>query len=197
MRGLVVYESMFGNTRKVAEAVANSLDKFMEVRLIRADIVAREDLHNVDLLVVGAPTHAWGMPRPNTRRGAMNNLSRPGSDLVIEPRADTSAGVREWLDSIGYVHCLAAVFDTRFRAPATLTGRATKGIVRSLGRHDVEFMTSPESFFVSRKNHLMAGEYERATAWGQRLGELVVERTQVHHLTMADQPPTASSHPRP
>ncbi len=181
MRGLVVYESMFGNTRKVAEALANSLDKFMDVRLIRADEVLREDLHNVDLLVVGAPTHAWGMPRPNTRRGALDNLSRPGSDLVIEPGADTSPGVREWLDTIGYVHCLAAVFDTRFKAPATLTGHATKWIVRALGRHDVEFMTSPESFFVDRKNHLMDGEYERASACGQRLGGLVLERTKVHH----------------
>jgi len=181
MRGLVVYESMFGNTRHVAEAITESLAEFMDVRSVRVDVATREDLHNVDLLVVGAPTHAWGMSRRSTRHGAPGYVGKPGSDLVLEDHADSSPGVREWLDSIGYVHALGAVFDTRFKAPVMLTGRAAHGIVKSLQRHDVEFVTAPMSFLVDRQNHLIDGEVERATEWGRMVGERVVARTMVHH----------------
>ena len=180
MRGLVVYESMFGNTRRVAEAIAQSLGQFGEVRAVRAHEVAREDLHNLDLLVVGAPTHTWGMPRPNTRHGALDNVRKSGGDLVLQPNADSLPGVREWLETLGYVHSLGAVFDTRFKAPLAFTGRAANGIVKVLQHHDVEIVTPPQSFLVDRKNHLIAGELEKAITWGRQLGELVVAQTMVH-----------------
>ncbi|HLM17565.1 MAG TPA: flavodoxin family protein, partial [Acidimicrobiia bacterium] len=64
---MVVYESMFGNTRAVAEAIADSLARhFDRVDVLEAD-VAPLTLDGVSLVVVGAPTHAFGMSRPSTR----------------------------------------------------------------------------------------------------------------------------------
>jgi len=179
MRGVVVYESMFGNTRRVAEMITHALASAMEVRLLRADAVVADDVQGIDLLVVGAPTHAWSLPRPNTRKGALDNVRRPGSDLVLEPNADTSPGVREWLETLDDVHALAAVFDTRFNAPVMFTGRAATGIERELRRHGLVVMSAAESFRVDRQNHLLAGEIERASGWGRRLGEEVTTRLQV------------------
>jgi len=179
MRAVVVYESMFGNTRRVAEGIVHALADSMETRLLRADLVVADDLRGIDLLVVGAPTHAWSMPRPNTRKGALNNVRRPGSDLSLEPHADSLPGVREWLDTLEEVHALAAVFDTRFSAPVVFTGRAAKGISSALQQRGLVMVSASESFRVDRQNHLLPGEVERASTWGRRLGEEVVARLKV------------------
>ena len=170
MRAIVIYESMFGNTRRVAEAVARGLARSGEVRLARADEVRPGDLVGADLVVVGAPTHAWGLPRTNTRREAMSTADRDDNDLILEPAADSSPGVREWLRALGRLGAAGAAFDTRLRAPRYLTGRASASISRSLRHQGAELIWAPTSFFVDRQNHLYAGEEERARAWGERLG---------------------------
>ncbi|MDX5309965.1 MAG: flavodoxin domain-containing protein, partial [Rhodococcus sp. (in: high G+C Gram-positive bacteria)] len=58
MRALVVYESMFGNTRHVAEAVARGLGS--AVRTVPVTQAHEENLSDYDLVVVGGPTHAHG-----------------------------------------------------------------------------------------------------------------------------------------
>src|SRR5215204_3827295 len=107
-RALVVYESMFGNTRVVAAAVADVLADRYEVQML--DVAAAPTtIEDVDLLVVGAPTHAFGMSRAGTREGARDK----GATAGIE------RGVREWLAdlSIASVPGRAAVFDTKIRGP--------------------------------------------------------------------------------
>ena len=176
MRAVVIYESMFGNTRRIAEAVADGLARFVEVRLARADEVGEGDLAGVDLVVVGAPTHAWSLPRANTRQGALATARRGDNDLVLEPAADTAPGVREWLATLGRLGVRGAVFDTRFHAPRLVTGRASRAIARALRHDGVEVVSAPQSFFVDRRNHMRAGEEERARAWGERLGAAVAGR---------------------
>src|ERR1700678_4550977 len=132
MRAVVVYESMFGSTRQIAEAIAVGLGKSLAVRtigVVDADEVACKD---ADLVVVGGPTHAWSMSRPSTRRGAPLHLSDPDSDLALERGADWGPGVREWIASIDQVAAKGAAFDTRISSPILLTGRASKAIGRQL-----------------------------------------------------------------
>ncbi len=176
MRAVVVYESMFGNTRLVAETIAEALSGEMEVRLVRATSNVDVGLKDVDLLVVGSPTHAWGLPRPATRRGGPGYVRKPGSGLALEPGADSSPGVREWLATVGDFHMCGAAFDTRINKSAALTGRASRSIARSLQRHGIAMAVPPESFRVDRKNHLLAGEIDRARAWAVRLGAAVLSQ---------------------
>ena len=61
MRTLVVYESMFGNTRAIAEAVAAGLTEAAEVVLVPVREVTPAHVHSADLIVVGGPTHAHGL----------------------------------------------------------------------------------------------------------------------------------------
>ena len=171
MRALVVYESMFGSTRLVAEAIAEGLGPKPEVTVVGvAD--ATPMLDGLDLVVVGGPTHAWGMSWPSTRRGATLRTSKPGSGLVLEPGADTGPGIREWLASLSRADTRAAAFDTRIKAPLLFTGRASRSISRHLVRLGLDVVAPPESFLVDKKSHLLPGELERARAWGATLATI-------------------------
>ena len=82
----------------------------------------------------------------------------------------TGIGVREWFTTIGDLATKAAAFDTRFDFPAALTGRASKSIACKLHHHLATLISPPQSFFVTKDNHLDPNEEERARTWGDRLG---------------------------
>jgi len=172
MRALIVYESIFGSTRQVAEAVAEGLGEATGVQVVGV-AHAQTMLDDFDLVIVGGPTQAWGMSWPSTRRGAPLRVDKPGSGLELEPGADTGPGVREWLASIGHARAKAAAFDTRIKSPVLLTGRASKGIARQLSRHGLTVVASPESFLVDKGSHLVLGELDRARTWGASLATVV------------------------
>src|SRR5688572_22660034 len=87
MKALIVYESMYGNTRQVAEVVAASLHATCDVELVVAED-ARVDARDVDLIVVGGPTHVHGLASAMTRRSA----AKAGEDhrTELDPGATAS-----------------------------------------------------------------------------------------------------------
>lgn len=170
MKAVVIYESMFGNTHLVAEAIGAGLKGVYEVTVTPCQSVDAQAVGEADLVVVGAPTHAHGLTRPATRRAAAETANK---DAAVS--LDGSAGgpgVREWLDSLGTLPVNAAAFDTRFHAGAFLTGRASTSISKRLRRHGMHEVSAPESFFVTKENRLEAGEYNRARTWGSSLASL-------------------------
>ena len=168
MRAVVVYESMYGNTRAVAEAIGEGLRSAGDVVVVPVGRAGPEVLDGAGLVVVGGPTHVHGMTRPRTRAAAAEVAAKPASTVVLEAGAD-GPGVREWLASLGPVDGRAAAFDTRLKGPAAFTGRASKGIGRALRRHGLELTAPPESFLVTKDNILEAGEAARARRFGERL----------------------------
>lgn len=56
MEILVVYETMYGNTRRVAEAIASGFDGEPGARAVPVAEVVADDLDNCALLIVGGPT---------------------------------------------------------------------------------------------------------------------------------------------
>jgi hypothetical protein len=175
MRAVVVYESMFGNTRRIAESIGAGLRSFGSVAVVPASRATPELLADVDLLVVGGPTHAWNLSRPSTRQSAAATARKPGSGLTVEPEA-AGSGLREWFASLGQLPCRAVAFDTRVKMPATLSGRASKGIGRRLRQHGCPRAGKAESFFVSKANQLLPGEEERARSWGAQLAGVTSSR---------------------
>jgi hypothetical protein len=173
MRAVIVYESMFGSTRMIAEAIGEGMGPGNEVQVVRVTDADGHVLDGADLVVVGGPTHVHGMTRPSTRQGAPDYARKPGSGLVLEPDAATGPGVREWLASLAPVHAQGAAFDTRIQAPPAVSGRASKGIDRELARHGLIQVAPPESFIVNKHSHLVPGEQERARSWGTHLVTLV------------------------
>jgi hypothetical protein len=174
MRALVVYESLFGNTHAIAEAVAAGLRPHGEVRVVPAGDAGVDVVAWADLVVAGGPTHAHGMSRSRSRQDGLARAAKPDSALVLDPAA-TDAGLREWLDALAKAGGTpAAAFDTRVTGPALLTGRASSAIATGLKKRGFRLVADPESFLVDTHTELIAGELERATSWGESIAALVV-----------------------
>src|SRR5690606_4593365 len=128
MRALVVYESMFGNTRQVAMAVADGMADGADVTV--TDVADAPDRvpDDVELVGVGGPTHAFSMSRAPTRQDAV----RQGGAM-----ADAATGIREWLHALPAPTrpCSFAAFDTRVDMPLLpgAASRAASRVARKLG----------------------------------------------------------------
>src|SRR5215207_10325444 len=154
MNAVVVYESMYGNTHAIADAIADGLGVDIPVRVVPVDRVEARDLDGVDLLVVGGPTHVHGMSRESTRKAAIDAAAKPGAALEVDADAE-GPGLREWFDHLAVEVHHAAAFDTRMTGPAVFTGRASKAIARRLYAHGATLVVDPESFLVTKQNELL------------------------------------------
>jgi len=108
------------------------------------------------------------MSRAATRKWAVKAADKPVSDLKVEPAAP-GPGLRDWFDSLGQYSVKAAAFDTRMHAPATLTGRASKGVTHLLRAHGFDVVAQPESFLVTKQDRLEPRETTRARDRGTKL----------------------------
>jgi Flavodoxin len=177
MKSVIVYESMFGNTEHIARKIAQGLAPPGSDSLVK-DVreVNPDELAGADLLVVGAPTHAFSLSRQSTRDDAV----RQGADP-----SRASLGVREWLDTLEVALPVAAerpcvaIFDTRVEKVRRLPGSAAKRGARVLRAHGFEVLGRPTSFYVADvKGPVTFGEFDRAREWGTQLLQLVQDRAQ-------------------
>jgi len=165
MRAVVVYESMYGNTRTIAEALGDGLSWVFDTTVVPVDKATSDLLNDADLVAIGGPTHAHSMSRAATRKAAVD--AAHDKALPVDASAE-GPGLREWFADVGaHPHAIAVAFDTRLALPATVTGRAGRGIVRRLRRRNFADVRDAGSFFVDKNNKLLAGETERAAAWGR------------------------------
>jgi flavodoxin len=147
MNVIVVYESRYGNTARVAHEIAAALEASGPVRLIEISDATAFDVKDTDLLVVGGPTEGHGMS-PTLRARLM----------AVPP--DALRGVA------------LAPFDTRLKLPAFLAGSAARGIAKILQAKGARLVVPPESFLVTgtkEEVHLVEGEIERAGAWAEKV----------------------------
>ncbi|HEX8917902.1 MAG TPA: hypothetical protein VF898_05340 [Chloroflexota bacterium] len=144
MNALVVYDSKFGNTERIARAIAGALGRGSSVR-VHAVSDGPFPIDGVDLLVLGGPTQAHGMSAP--MRAFLGALP-----------AGTLLNVR------------AATFDTRFHIPQVFSGSAASTIARTIKKQGAQVVVPAESFFIgSSEGPLKEGELERAQAWATDL----------------------------
>ena len=164
MKALIVVESMFGNTREAADAVAEGLrGGGGEVDVVDVSAAPAAVAADVSLLIVGGPTHAFSMTRESTRRDALKQAH--DSD---EARADT--GIREWISAAAPDPRVRVVtFDTRVKK-AFIPGSAAKSAAKALAQHGFEHAERGETFWVEdTPGRLKPGEAERAREWGRSL----------------------------
>lgn len=154
-RVLVVYNSIYGNTRSIAKAIGSGIGVSARVEVVAAHGRLELDREKLDLLVVGGPTH---------RRGLSERLQL----FLSEIGRESLPGLR------------AATFDTRYRGKVLATGSAARKVRKHLRKAGCSIETRPKSFFVERDRaakgkhrhegeRLEAGELERARAWGTEL----------------------------
>ena len=146
MNVLIVYDSVYGHTEKIAQAIGGAIPG--EVKVRRVGEVTPSELNTLDLLIVGAPTHG-GRPSPATKE-FLNNVSE---------QAIRGLSV--------------AAFDTRLTTRwARILGFAAGKIGKSLEKKGGVLLVSPEPFFVIKgKGPLKEGELERAASWAKKIME--------------------------
>jgi hypothetical protein len=165
MRALVVFESIAGNTRIVAEAVANALAAHGRIELVEVAHAPTTIPADLTLLVVGASTQTFTLGRGKDARDAAGQYVQRGRTLA------------EWLDMLhvplGYA---AAAFDTRVKK-AFLPGSAAKTTEKRLSNVGFKIVTPAEGFIIDGNGgSLIPGELERATLWGSRIGAALAHR---------------------
>jgi len=173
MRALVVYESMFESTRIIAEAVAIGLStQGVDVEASEVRTTSPRIDGDIDLLVVGAPTHTFTLSRPETRSAAAEPATRA--------LASTGSGLREWLDALVRGGDLAvAAFATH--ADRRVPGSASRAAHRRLRRRGYRAVLPTESFDVAgMQGPLVDGEIDRARDWGAQLAIALQRPRRVH-----------------
>lgn len=179
MRVVIVYESLFGNTHEVAEAIRDGIETSRpeaDVACVRATEPDRELAAGADLLVVGGPTHMHGMTTTFSRKmGLKAEQEKAGADggeasgHAAEPGAE-GPGLREWFHGLPKAPrgSRCAAFDTRAETP--MAGGAASTIARRLRHRGYQLVTEPAGFIVTDvEGPLRDGEQDRARAWGAGL----------------------------
>jgi flavodoxin I len=154
MKTIVVYDSVYGNTEKIAKSIGGAVTG--DVKVISASEVNPSELESVDLLIVGAPTQAF---RP----------TKPVQTIINNIPEDTLKGVN------------VAAFDTRISASEVgkglrllmkVGGHAAPHIANVLKKKGGNLVVPAEGFFVKdREGPLKEGELERAASWAKEVVE--------------------------
>jgi flavodoxin len=157
MKTLVIFDSQFGNTERLAEVIAQRLGAGQPVWAADGAAKAALELRDWDLLMIGAPT------QNHTVSPTMRALLQGASHGALKDAR-------------------VAVFDTRYRMARILSGSAADWMAAHFRRAGATLVVAPESFFVERdvpppseqRRHeherLEAGEEERALAWASAVG---------------------------
>jgi flavodoxin len=139
MSSLIIYDSNYGNTKLVAEAIAQDL----QTTAISVDAVKPEHLTGLTLLIVGSPIIAW---RPTIKM----------ANWLAGLKPDQLRGVK------------VAAFDTRVKLfihgnAAKLIGDALVRLGAMLVSKPEGFIVN------GKAGPLAAGELERAKGWAKEL----------------------------
>ena len=150
MKALIVYDSQFGNTERIARCITSTLSEFGQARAVRVGQVYISELQGVDMLILGCPTQ--GMRQTPSMQSFIAHIPRE------------------------LLSCLSiACFDTRFRGGLWKIS-AAPGMAKQLRTMGVGLLVPPESFFVKsmkKEGPLLPGELERAASWAHMLSERV------------------------
>jgi flavodoxin len=168
VNALVVYDSQYGNTEKIARAIGKGLNPDHPVEAVPAAELAPDAVKDLEILVVGSPTQKFS----------------------------PTAGISDWLGSLpprSLSGIRAAAFDTRFTEEkiqenkvlaffVRLFGYAARPIARALARKGARTVLPPEGFYVGGlEGPLLEDELDRARQWGRQLLQQAREEEEEQH----------------
>jgi hypothetical protein len=172
MKAIVVYESYWGNTASVAQAIAEGLGE--GARAMSTAEATGKALAGVDLVVAGSPIIAFSLPSEKTR----NDMVAKPDKKAPSPPDLSHPSMRTWLVALpqsgasgGGAAARAAAFETGFKlSPGGSAGK----ILRMLGEKGYLPVAKKQRFLVKASYGPMKdGELDRAKAWGAELAKAV------------------------
>jgi hypothetical protein len=166
MGTLVIVESHFGNTWTIGEAVASA---FPDATLLRVDNAPKRIDPSVNLLILGAPTHAFTLSSADSRASALERKTAGAQAARSGGFRASATGLREWIAEASIPSTTKVLtFDTCVAGAGPLFGRAAKKAIKSLAASGVNARYGA-TFWVTGADQLRSEETERAAAWARGL----------------------------
>ena len=163
MKGLIVYDSAYGNTGQIAQAVGNNTGSHIDVNVLNVREFRPDQITGIDLLIIGSPTQRF-------------QATPAISNMLKEIRQNSLKGV------------MVTAFDTRFtireikKTPVLsffvrLSGDsayAATHIVKQLTKNGGQLVVPPEGFYVEgTEGPLVQGELDRAADWAKNISRKI------------------------
>ncbi len=156
MKILVVYDSLYGNTEKIARSIAEAYPE-QQVSLMPVKDFSASDLTGVNLLIAGSPTHGG---RPS--QGMKDFLSGlPAGSLKNIQTAAFDTGIPVEVKK-GFVRFVIRFF-----------GYASKHIANALKKNGATVLAAETFFVLDKEGPLKEGEIKRSKQWA---GELLKKK---------------------
>lgn len=157
MKALVVYDSVFGNTEKIAQAIGAGLGPQAEVEVCRVGDVKPNHLMEADLLIVGSPTRGF-RPTPATTK-LLKGIARDGLKNVMVAGFDTRFSESQIAEGPAILGGLVKLF-----------GYAAEPISKRLEKKGGRVVADPGGFIVTdTEGPLQEGELDRAAEWAREI----------------------------
>ena len=149
MKAIILYESFFGNTEKIAQAIAEPFGNAVLLKTI--DNVSLNELKEAELLIVGSATRGF---RPCEKTKAfLKSIPENGLNGVKTAAFDTRI-------------MLETIKSKPLRFMVKTGGYAAKHIANTLQKKGGKLVAPPEGFLVTGEEGPLAdGELERARNW--------------------------------
>jgi len=151
MKSLIIYDSLFGNTEKIAQAIAKGIGE--NAKTIGITNAAPSDVASVDLLIVGTPTHGG---RPSQRMKQW--LTTIASDGLKNKKVATFDTGIPTEGQKGFIRLVIRFF--KYASPRLANILASKG---------AKILASETFFVLGKEGPLKEGELERAELWGGKI----------------------------
>ena len=159
MKSVVVYESHWGNTAAIADAIAAGIGPGAVA--LTTDEATGAALDGADLVVAGAPVMGLRLPTERALVGMAGDRKAPREPDMSHP------SMRSWLDRLPAGSGRGSAFETGLRwSPGGATGAIEHGLqAAGYGR-----MAKGRRFIVKGAyGPLRDGELEAARSWGAEL----------------------------
>jgi len=154
LKALIIYDSKFGNTEKIARAIGEAITPLGKVKVVKVGDANPSELSSIDFLIVGSPTHA-------------GRATRATKEFLKKIPANA-------LENVG-----VAAFDTRFSAEdkgigvrilLRVLGYAAGRMANRLEHKGGHLAAEPEGFIVEdSEGPLKKGELEQAAIWAKKI----------------------------
>lgn len=154
MKVFVIYDSVFGNTERVAKAIGDALASQAEVSVLKVGDVPPEFWTDLDALIVGSPTRAFS-PTPATK-ALLSSIPQQGLQDVRVAAFDTRMNVEQ---APGILRLMVKLF-----------GYAAEPLAARLRKKGGQEAAPAAGFIVAgTEGPLQEDELERAIEWAKKI----------------------------
>ncbi len=151
MKTIVVYDSVFGNTKKVAETIGETIGDLGEVETIQINQLTLEKLKTAQLLIIGSPTRGFEPTKP-----VANSLK----EIKHQIYPDLKIAVFDTRMDIVKVNNKVLTFFVKFR------GYAVDSMEKIILKNGFTVFHPGMGFFVEEsEGPVTTGEFEKAQTW--------------------------------